>query len=273
MGPGLEGAKAEFSRPGGGSALQTAPVRPRMRLYAPAPKPGSDSEARCPVSLVHFLHGFAAVAAVAQALQLAGHELDNVTTMRLDMVNIRCRNPQAMLGASPAEGLPDQLVGAAFRPVISGIGVQVMPGSGLFADGLRLVGRTPALAGDHPAARVFAFPHGFQHAFLLPSKTKSQGRQPTESGRLSALALKALALTYIDDQFPLASAAVDLESGCHRFCAYPDQFCHPAARADQVPICCWQYYSTLPTIYHMRISPLRINNIKDSSPKYIEGQR
>lgn len=265
MGPGLGGAEARFSIPGGGVGQLTPRGRPCVRLYAPAPKPGGNLSAAGCISGVHFCRSFTAMTAMTQALQFAFYEQDDVATMRRHMVNIRRWCSETMPGAFPAEGLMDQLVGAAFRPVVSGIRVQVMPGSGFPADRLGFMRRAPAFGSDHPAARVFALSQRFQHVVLLPGKRKSQDRQPTAFGRLSALALKALALTYIDDPFPFASAAVDLESGCHRFFAHPDQFRHSAARAYQVPACCWQYYSTLFTIYHMRISPLRINNIKDSS--------
>ena len=95
--------------------------------------------------------------AVAQALKQALRELCHVASMRLDVVNIRCPDSETMLGALSAEGLPDQLVGAAFRPVVSGIRVQVMPGSGLFAGDLGFVSRAPAFTGNHPASRMFAF--------------------------------------------------------------------------------------------------------------------
>ena len=80
-------------------------------------------------SLVHFLHGFAAVTAVAQTLEQARHELHHIAPMGFDVVSIRCDHPQAALGTFPAEGLLQQLCGAAFRPVVPGICVQVMPGS------------------------------------------------------------------------------------------------------------------------------------------------
>ena len=74
-------------------------------------------------------HGLAAVAAVAQALQQARRELHHVAPVGFDVVNVCGSDPKAALAALPAERLLQQLSGAAFRPVIPGIRVQVMPGS------------------------------------------------------------------------------------------------------------------------------------------------
>ena len=105
-----------------------------------------------------FQPGLLVVMGLAQRLPVASiPEEVPVSTVRHDVVSIRCPDSEPMLIAFPAERLPDQLVGAAFRPVISGIRVQVMPGSGLFAGDLGFVGWTPALAGNHPAPWVLAF--------------------------------------------------------------------------------------------------------------------
>jgi hypothetical protein len=76
--------------------------------------------------------------------------------MRFDVVNIRRPDPKSMLAALPAEGFLQQLSGAAFRPVIPGIRVQMMPGSGFLASDLGLVGRTVPITSDHPAPRMLA---------------------------------------------------------------------------------------------------------------------
>ena len=66
---------------------------------------------------------------MAKALQKAFCKLDHITPMWLDVINISGSDPLATLGALPAERLCQQLSGAAFRPVIARIRVQVMPGS------------------------------------------------------------------------------------------------------------------------------------------------
>ena len=172
--PGPGEAKAKFSRPRGRGLTQFSRAHaPHAPSYAPAPKPASDSEPTCPVSLIHFLHGFAAVAAMAQALQQARHELHHVAPMGFDVVNVCSSDPKTTLAAFPAEGFLQQLSGAAFRPVIAGIRVQVMPGSRLLAGSLGLVAWAVAFTGQHPAAWVFAFTQWFLHLLSLPKRKRA----------------------------------------------------------------------------------------------------
>ena len=77
--------------------------------------------------MIHFPHGFAAVAAVTETLKIALYELLQVALMRLDVVNIGRPNPEPYLGTFPAPRLADQLVGAAFLPAVARIRVQVVP--------------------------------------------------------------------------------------------------------------------------------------------------
>lgn len=78
--------------------------------------------------MIHFPHGFAAVAAVTEALKIALHELLHVALMRLDVVNVGCFDSKSCSGTFPAPWLPDKLVGAAFLPAVARIRVQVVPG-------------------------------------------------------------------------------------------------------------------------------------------------
>jgi hypothetical protein len=78
--------------------------------------------------------------------------------MGFDVVNVCGSDPKATLAALPAEGFLQQLSGAAFRPVIPWIRVQVMPGSRLLPVGLWLMGWAVAIAGQHPAAWMLAAP-------------------------------------------------------------------------------------------------------------------
>jgi hypothetical protein len=97
--------------------------------------------------------------------------------MGFDVVNVCGSDPKATLAAFPAEGFLQQLSGAAFRPVVPGIRVQVMPGSRLFAGDLGFMAWTIAFTGQHPAAWVLAFTQWFLHLLFLPKTQKSHPPQ------------------------------------------------------------------------------------------------
>ena len=100
------------------------------RTHAPAPTP--KASAFFPVSAAEqpliFRHGFAAMTAVAQALQLAMEEQAQISSMWDHMVDFCCLNTKVMTAALPAPWLAGQLSIAPFLPAVSWVCVQVMPG-------------------------------------------------------------------------------------------------------------------------------------------------
>ena len=128
---------------------------------------------------------------MAETLEIAVDKQLNVASMGRDVVNIRGPHSLALSGASPAERFTQQLRGAAFRPVITGIRVQVMPGSGFFALRLWLVIDTIAARNQLPTSWVFAFTQWLQHCKILSDKNKKPEHKHRVSG--TRLRLKAQA--------------------------------------------------------------------------------
>jgi len=126
-----------FGPPGDPPPRLPARIRRRVRLAqarTPAPKPSLTFAARIVKQIAVFRHCFAAVATMAQALQLAFAEQLDVAAMRNNMVNIGCLYTQTTSATITAERLAGQLSVSAVLPAISWIRVQVMPGSGFLPD-------------------------------------------------------------------------------------------------------------------------------------------
>jgi hypothetical protein len=76
-----------------------------------------------------FLHSFAAVAALAQALQFAFAKQFHVAAMWDHMVNVSGTHSIPLLAAFTTERLACQLSFSSAFPAIARVSVQVMPGS------------------------------------------------------------------------------------------------------------------------------------------------
>ena len=173
MARGQVGGEAQFSKPRGRGCLpDPRPRAPCRRVYAPAPKPPDISAASQGSALIHFLHSFAAVAAVAEALKFTLREFQHIAMVWLDVVDIGRANSPTQLCTLPAERFTHQLVGAAFRPAVAGIRVQVMPSGRLLPACPWLMLWAVALVGKHPTAGMLTPSQRFLHGSLLSGKTK-----------------------------------------------------------------------------------------------------
>lgn len=127
---------------------------------------------------------------------------------------------------------------------------------------------------DHPPDKspptISRFTQTYTSDFQSVQETKSQGKQPTNSGRSSALVLNAPALGNIHNQFSTASAAVDLKCRCNSLRPDFHQPTPPAIRAFQPTVPHRKRCPAAFVFVHRIFSHLRENNIKDSSSIYIE---
>lgn len=162
------GAKGKTFRPPGTPSAAGLQGTARPRALAQACRARAQARRSFPRRIVKqntvFFHGFAAVAALAEALQIAFAKQFHVAAMRDDMIRLCRPDTQSPLGAFTAERLAGQLSVSAVFPAKARIGVQVMPGSGFLPLMLRLMLRAPALGGQRHAPRCFAHPHGFVYA-------------------------------------------------------------------------------------------------------------
>lgn len=146
-------------------------VRQHTPACASAPKPSAFSSIHAAKKISVFCHGFAAVAAVAQALERTVKKQLQISPVWDHVVSHRRPNTKPMTGALPAERLAGQLSASASCPTISWVCVQVMPGSGILPLPLPLVVRAIAISSQLLAARRFTHSHRFVHD-CLPRKTK-----------------------------------------------------------------------------------------------------
>lgn len=145
---------------------------PQVGAHAPAPKPSPATAAGSGKSRRIFLHGFAAVAAVTQALQFAAEKQIQVAAVRNHMVCVRCLDTKPVLCTFTAERLAGQLSVSAAFPAKTRVRVQVMPGSRFFPLCLRFVIRAVPLRGQALTPRGIAHTHRLVHVNLR-RKTKS----------------------------------------------------------------------------------------------------
>lgn len=146
---------------------------PAMRVRPRVPYPGTTSGRFCVLFLPSFRHCFAAVAGMAQGLQVVPvREQIQIPLVGLDVVHVCGSGADAVTGALPAIRLPQELAGAnivgPFRRQ-----VQPVPG-GAFGAALRfgLVSGAVAIRHQDAASRVPARPQGFlaQGYHLLANK-------------------------------------------------------------------------------------------------------
>ena len=140
--------------------------------HAPVPKPSAAPPTGSRKSRRIFLHGFAAVTTVTQALQLAAEKQLQVAAMRNNMIRVRCLDTKPVLCTFTAERLAGQLSVPAALPSKTRVRVQVMPGGGFFPLRLRLVIRAVSLRCQALTPRGIAHSHRLLHADLR-RKTKS----------------------------------------------------------------------------------------------------
>ena len=136
---------ANFSTPWGWSASIVRMRCTRTPPRAHAPKPSTLFGWQMPKEDAVFLHGFAAVTAVTEALQVAFHEQLHVAAMGNDVVNVCRPSPDPVGCTRTAPGFFQELILSALPPAIPRICVQVMPGSGFFPHRLWLMSRAVAL--------------------------------------------------------------------------------------------------------------------------------
>lgn len=156
--------------------------------------------------LPHFLCRLAAVAAVAEALQVAriGEGLP-VSPMRPDVVHVRGPLPDAPGLALPAPGLPKELRRPELSPGLCA--VHPAPGPGVFTSSVPVLGPVilaVAARHQHAASGILAGAKWLcGHGLSPPDKTKSQrplSSQDFSGGRSRALANHvALAICDIDE--------------------------------------------------------------------------
>ena len=154
----------------------------------------------------HFLRRFAAVATVAEALEIARvGEGFPVSAMRPDVVHVRGPLPDAPCLALPAPGLPKELRRPELTPGLRA--VHPAPGLGVLASSVPVLGPVilaVAARHQHAAARMLAGAEWLcGHGLSPPGKTKSQrplSSQDFSGGRSRALANHvALTICDIDD--------------------------------------------------------------------------
>ena len=137
---------------------------PAMRVRPRVPYPGTTSGRFCVLFLPSFRHCFAAVAGMAQGLQVVPvREQIQIPLVGLDVVHVCGSGADAVTGALPAIRLPQELAGAkivgSFRRQ-----VQPVPGGAIGAAlglGAGLVNRAVAIRHQDVASRMSARPQGF----------------------------------------------------------------------------------------------------------------
>lgn len=121
-----------FRPPGGGSSTGRKDTRAYMRWrrgVTPAPKASSLFALSARKYSAVFLHGFAAVTALAQALQFAFAKQFHIAAVWNYVVNVSGTHSVTLLAAFTAERLACQLSFSSAFPAIARVSVQVMPGS------------------------------------------------------------------------------------------------------------------------------------------------
>ena len=140
------GGNGQFLHPGGRVCVYCPhAVHAHAHPRAHAPKPSTFFRWQMPKEDAIFLHGFAAVTAVAKALQVAFHEQLHVATMGNDVVNVCRPSPDPVDCTRTAPGFSQELILSALPPAIPRICVQVMPGSGFLPHRLGLMSRAVAI--------------------------------------------------------------------------------------------------------------------------------
>ena len=160
---------------------------------------------------VHLFRRFAAVAGVAQALQIIPvREHVPVPLVVPDVVHVCGPDPQSSGGTGPAEGLLQQLLCAQLTPRLRA--VHPAPGRrpGAALSSLWLVGRAEApgdqdVAPGSPARSQWPSAHG-----LSPPQAKQKEPEPTRSAFCGTCGSGSMAQAQIDVQIllPLASPAI-----------------------------------------------------------------
>lgn len=148
---------------------------PAMRVRPRVPDSGTTSDRFCVLFLPSFRHCFAAVAGMAQGLQVAPiREQIPVPLVGANVIHIRGLGADAVPGALPAVPLPQELAGPQIvRPLRAQI--QPVPGGAVGAAlilGPGLVSGAVAVWHQDAASRVPARPQGFlaQGYHLLANK-------------------------------------------------------------------------------------------------------
>lgn len=208
--------------------MQTAPPGPLPAVGSPQSRWGENPpqrdargrgrERRLFLSPSPCLRGcFPIMAAFAKALQVVRvGKQPPVPPMGPDMVYYRGPDPPSLSGALPAPGLPQQLPWPQ-RISPQGQAVKPMPPGAFPPRPLGPVGRTIALAGQTPAARIPAGPHRFIWRKNHPQNAKRADRPASVMTLVNRLRLSGSGSVRYSQCFP-AGIACNRPADCGPWC-------------------------------------------------------